>query len=296
MPIERVLFPTKFRELSFNSLEALMPLKHAGMKEIILCHVISREDVGFVPFGGYLKEEEERLREEARVRFEDWQKSLSDKGVESKVVIRVGEPVPQVLHVADEEKADLIVVGQKKKASGEFPFAESHTLEIITRSKIPALVSKYMVHYEIEGEHHEKINDRIFERPMLVADWSALSRRALEFLKTLDGAVGHAIVFHGLDMEISKKHDREDIHYSEKESMEKLDAFCAELKSAGIDAESHTGAGALLDEILRVSRERNATMLIIGNSSEQRFFEKMLHRSISYEVAKASELPTLLVP
>ncbi|KPK36320.1 MAG: hypothetical protein AMK70_02655, partial [Nitrospira bacterium SG8_35_1] len=111
MAIKKILFPTKFRELSFNSLAQLFALKDAGLKEIILSHVISREDVGFVPFGGYLKEEEDRLREEATIRFEDWQKSLEEKGLQSKVVIKVGEPVPQILHTAEDEEADLIVVG-----------------------------------------------------------------------------------------------------------------------------------------------------------------------------------------
>jgi nucleotide-binding universal stress UspA family protein len=296
MSVERILFPTKFRELSFNSLESLLDLKSAGLKEIILCHVISREDVGFVPFGGYLKEEEERLREEARIRFEDWRKTISEKGIDSRVVIRVGEPVPQVLHAAEDEKADLVIVGQKKKTSVDLPFAESHTLEIVTRSKIPALVSKYMVGYEIDGEHHEKVNDRIFERPMIIVDWSELSRRTLDFLKSLHGAVDSAVVFHGLHVEISKKHNIDDMHRDEKEIEAKLDALCRELKDAGIDAESHIGAGGLLDEIIRVSRERNATMLIIGNTSKQRFLERMLHRSISYQVTKVSELPTVLVP
>lgn len=295
MPIERVLFPTKFRELSYNSLEALIPLKDAGMKEIVLCHVISREDVGFVPFGGYLKEEEERLHEEARMRFEDWQKSLSEKGIESKVVIKVGDPVPQVLHAAEEEKADLIVVGQKKKASVELPFAESHTLEIVTRAKIPALVSKYLVHYEIEGEHHEKVNDRIFERPMLVTDWSEPSQRALDFMGSLNGIIKRALIFHDIDVKITKKHDREELHSIEKESITKLEAFCDRMGNAGIEAESHLGAGNIVEEVVRISRERQASMIIIGTSGKG-WLSELIHGSVSHQVVKASELPTLLVP
>ena len=56
------------------------------------------------------------------------------------------------------------------------------------------------------------------------------------------------------------------------------------------------GAGGILDEILRVSRERKASMIVMGNTSEHRFLEDLLHRSLSYQVTKASELPVLLVP
>ena len=90
MKIEKILFPTKFRHLALNSLEQLYPLKAAGLKEVVLCYIIPRDEVGFVPYGGYLKEEEERLRAEARIRFEDWQQSLSKQGISSKIVIEVG--------------------------------------------------------------------------------------------------------------------------------------------------------------------------------------------------------------
>ena len=292
MSVEKVLFPTRFRELSFNSLESLLVLKDAGMKEIILCHVISREDVGFVPFGGYMQEEEDNLREEARIRFEDWQRSISEKGIESKIVIRVGDIVPQILHVAEEEKVDMIVLGKKKE---EHPFAGSKTFEIMTRSRIPALVSKYMVHYMIGTESHEKINEKIFERPMLVTDWSEPSGRALDFMVSLAGIINKSLIFHDVDVNISKDHDKEELHLVEKQSSAKLDDFCKKLNDAGIDAEPHLGAGEVVDEIIRISRERHATMIIIGTTAKG-WLSELVKGSVSHQVAKDSELPTLLVP
>jgi len=37
--------------------EAVLELQKAGLKEIILASVIPREDVAFVPNGGYLRDE-----------------------------------------------------------------------------------------------------------------------------------------------------------------------------------------------------------------------------------------------
>ncbi len=293
MPVERILFPTKFRELSFNSLEQLFVLKKAGLKEIVLCHVIRREDVGFVPFGGYLKEEEEKLREEARIRFEDWQKSIAEKNIDSKILIKVGEPVPQILHAAEDEKVDMIIVGKKKKTI-EIPFAGSNTLEIITRSRVPCLVSKYMVSYEAGGEHHEQVNDRIFERPMIITDWSEPSLRAMDFLKSLQDVIEEALVFHDIDLELEQNKYVKDLDQLKKVSMEKLGAFCDELEQEGAACETHLGAGKILDEILRISRDRKASMIIMGTSGKGRLSE-FIHGSVSHEVVKASELPTLLV-
>ena len=176
--------------------------KEAGLKEIILCHVISREDVGFVPFGGYLKEEEEKIREEVRIRFEDWQKTISENGVDSKIVITVGDPIPRILHTAEDEKADMIVVGQKKREAMEILTGTS-AIKIISRSKIPTLISKYRVHYKINDEEYEKVNDRIFEAPMLVTNWTEQCEHALNTLISLKGSIGKAIVFHNIDVHIS---------------------------------------------------------------------------------------------
>ena len=296
MSNNKILFPTKFRALAYDALESLFVLKEAGLKEIILCHIISREDVGFVPFGGYMKDEEERLKEEARIRFKDWQKSISDNGIDSKIVIRVGEPVPQILHVAEEENADLLLVGKKKATNFEHPFTGSHTLQIITRSKIPALVAKFMVCFKVDGgEVCERVNDQIFDTPMLVTDWSEPCERALDMIVSLKKIIKKTLIFHDIKSHLLEKRDKEDIQNIVEQSSVKLDEFCALLKKEGVEAVPHLGAGEILDEINRISRERQATMIIVGTSGKSRLSE-LLHGSISHEIARISELPTLLVP
>jgi nucleotide-binding universal stress UspA family protein len=296
MSIEKILFPTKFREHAFNALETLLPLKDAGLKEVVFCHVISRKEVGFVPFGGYLKDEEEKRREEARIRFEDWQKSLSKNGISSKIIIEVGEIVHEILKTAEEEKIDLVVVGRKKRIDTSESFIGSYTHKIITRSKLPVMVSKYMVQFTWEDATLTKINDKPFEMPLFCCDWSDRSRRASELLTSIRGVVKKIYVFHNITVKMDKDHDKADLQSREQESMEKLKRYCEIFREAGIEAEPHLGAGAILDELLRVSRERKATMVVIGNTCVDRFFHNMLHKSLSYQVAKMSELPTLLVP
>jgi nucleotide-binding universal stress UspA family protein len=293
MAIQKILFPTKFRELAFNSIETLFILKKAGLQKIVLSRIILRDEVGFVPFGGYLKEEEEKMQEEAKIRFEDWQRSLSQNGIMSKKVIEVGEPVPMILDLAEKEKIDLIVIGRKKRTDTEKSFIGSYTHDLITRSRFPILVSKYMVQFKWEDALLTKVNDRPFETPLFAADWSEQSQRAVDILISLKNVVKKVYVFHDINL---KNHDTEEFPAMEKETREKLDTYCRQLKEAGIDAEPHLGAGGVLDEMLRVSREREASMIVIGNTSKNHFMNDMLHRSLSYQVAKMSELPTLLVP
>ncbi len=294
MSIEKILFPTKFKELSYESLESLLVLEKADMKEVVLCHVISRDDVGFVPFGGYLKEEEEKLRAEAKIRLEDWQQSLNEKSISSKIEISVGEPVHGILVKAEEEKVDLVVVGKKKSFENERSFLGPYGRELMTRSKIPVLAISHIAQFKWQEAELTQTNDLPFEMPLIVVDWNEVSQRVVDFVSSLNGAVKKVLVFHNIDTSSPKEVSAmEDI---EKECDEKLKVYCEKLEAAGIEAEPHTGAGEIFDEILRVSREREASMIIMGNTSGHRFLEKMLHRSISYEIARVSELPTLLVP
>ncbi len=295
MAIKKILFPTKFRELSFDALESLFVLKEAGLTEIVFLNVIPREDVGFVPFGGYLKEEEKKLKEESRIRFDNWIRSLQEIGIESKVIINVGDPIHEILCVAEKEKVDMIVVGRKKRINIKDTFIGSYTHNIITRSKLPVLASKYMVEFKWDDAMLTKVNDKLFESPLLIVRWSELSQRVISFVAGLSGVVKKATVFYNIDLDALKEED-EKVSRIKKETMAGLQGYCEKLRNAGIEADPHIGAGGLLDEILRVSRSQKSSMIIIGNTSEKSFLDRMLHRSISYQVIKSSELPTLLVP
>lgn len=293
--IEKILFPTKFRELSFNALESLLVLKEDGLREVLLLYIIPRDEVAFVPYGGYLKEVEEKLREEARIRFEDWQRVLTQAGVESRIVIEVGDPVPRILSIADNEKVDLIVAGKKRKTGAEGIFIGSRTMGILRRTRVPVLVHKYMVQFKQEGETVTRTNDRIFERPLLATDWSPPSERSLELLLPLRKVLRRAIVTHIISSTITSGMDTSGLRRLEEESRTKLERYCKTLEDAGIEAEYHLSAGDEVREIIQVSRDFTTTMIIMGSTGKGRL-HKLVLGSVSHGVAEASELPTLLVP
>ncbi len=295
MKFEKILFPSKFRELDFNSLESLLELKKAGLKEIVLTFVIPKEDVAFVPYGGYLKDEEDRLREEARIRFEDWQESVSKKGIKTKIRIEVGAPIPEIISIAEEEKVDMIVAGSGKKTEIEEVYLGSHTLGLIRRATIPILVNKYMVQFERKGELVTQVNGRMFTNPMLATDWSKPTEKAMEALMALKGSVGKAMVAHIIEVKIAKGYDKSGVERLEKESEKRLKEYCDRLKKAGINAESHLSSGKSAPEIIRVAREHKASMIIMGTTGKDRFKEFWLG-SVSHRVAEEAELPVLLVP
>lgn len=293
--MKKVLFATKFRELAYDALESVIDLKGAGLKEIVLTYIVPREDVAFVPYGGYLKDEEERQREQARIRFEDWQESLSKHDIKSKIRIEVGDPVPKIVAIAAEEKVNLIVAGRKKRTSMERVYVGSHTIDLLRRSPIPVLVSKYMVHCDRDGACVKRLNDHPFERPLFATDWSQPSLDALQVIKGMKGAVHRVEVAHVIGVKISKNLDKTQLKRLEKESKERLDQCCGDLRKAGIECGPHLTAGRSAPEIMRLCNDLNCTMTILGTAGKDRV-KALVLGSVSQRVAEGSEVPTLLVP
>lgn len=295
MKIEKVLFHTRFRDLAFNGLEAMLELKKAGLQEVVLTYVIPREEVAFVPYGGYLQDEAEQLEEAARLRFEQWQEFISTKGLRSKVRIETGSLNGRILAVAEEEKVDLIVTGRKKRSALEKVYVGTHVLDIIRRSPRPVMMGKYMVQYEWAGEVLTRVNDHIFDRPLLATDWSKPSENALELIKSLKNLARKVVVVHNIGAKISKGLDVKALKTIEDESNTRLGDYCRRLEEAGLNAESYLSIGKTTAEILRQSREQKATMIVLGRTGKDWLQEYWLG-GVSHRVAEISELPVLLVP
>lgn len=295
MRFEKILFYTRFKELAFNSLVSLLELKKAGLREVVLVYIVPREEVAFLPYGGYRKDEEQRLKEMARIRFEEWQEAIAEKGVESKIRVDVGAVNPKILAIAEEEKVDLIVAGRKKRTAFEKVYVGSHILDLVRRSPLPILMSKYMVQFEWEGELLTRVNDYIYQRPLLATDWSEPSENALNGVQAFRGVVEKAIVAHIITDKLTKGMDASGIKAIETESKKRLKAYCTKLEKAGIKAESHLSFGKTAPELIRLSREYKATMIVLGRTGKDWFQEYWLGGS-SHRIAEISELPVLLVP
>lgn len=295
MRFEKVLYHTQFGAYAFNALKSLLCLRSVGLKEVVLVHVIPRDAVGFVPYGGFLKSEERRIRKQALARFQDWQKTIRKFGIQSRIRIKTGILNAALLKIAEEEKVDLIVTGSKKRTAFEKIYVGSHILDILRRSPLPVLMGKYRVRIETDGMFFTRNNDRIFERPMLATDWSAPSERALGAIAAMKGIVRNAIIVHVLDSKLIKEADPIRAAELEKESQRRLQDYCKRLWEGEIPAEEHFAMGKPIPEILRISRETEATMILMGRTGKD-WMEEYWLGGVSHRVAELSELPVMLIP
>lgn len=295
MKFEKILFHTRFREMALSAFEALLDLTKAGLKEIVFVYVIPREEVAFVPYGGYMKEKEAEIKKKAGDRFEQWQAVLAKKGVTSKINIQVGVPNAVILDIAGKEKVDMIVTGRKKRSLFEKVYVGTHMLDLIRRSPIPILMDKYMAEYEKDGKIITRINEHIFDRPMLATDWSQPSSNAVDALTGLKGLASDVIVVHNIGVKISKAMNQAQLQELKKESRRRLKEYCRRLTAAGLKAESHLSSGRSAPEIINLSRQYNASMIVLGRTGKDWLSQYWLG-GVSHRVAENSELPVLLIP
>jgi nucleotide-binding universal stress UspA family protein len=295
MPFKKILFHTRFREQAFDALKAVLALQAAGLQEVVLTHVVPRDEVAFVPFGGYQRDEGERLQADARKQFEDWQAMISAQGVASSIRVEVGIINAKILEIAAEEKVDLIVAGPKKRSLAQHIYVGTHTLDLLRRSPLPVLWSKHVVEFETEGQTRTRVNDHFWERPMLATDWSQPSSKACAAVASLKGAARSAIVAHVIDEKLTKGRNAHAMQELEAETRRRLESCCRELKDAGIAAELHLSFGKPVPEVIRLSREHQSSMIVLGKTGKD-WFQQYFMGGVSHRVAEASELPVMVVP
>jgi nucleotide-binding universal stress UspA family protein len=295
MRFETLLFHTRFRELAFNSLKSILELKAVGLKKVVLAHVIPREDVAFVPYGGTLKDDLKRFQEEARLKFGDWVQTIGDPQLTFNQRVEVGTTNAKILEMAETENVDLIVVGRKKRTTFEKVYVGTHILDILRRSTVPVLMSKYMVQYEWQGEPLMRTNDKIWKRPLLASDWSEPSQRGLDATIALKGLAEKIIVSHVIGARRIKNVDATGVKRLEDKSSARLKAYCKKIDDAGIESECHLAIGRTVEEIIKISRDYGATMIVMGRTGKDWFQEYWLG-GVSHRVAELSELPVLLIP
>jgi len=281
MEIKKILFVTDFEELWFDALRSLMGLRKAGLDHVVLMHVLERK------IGYYTKEEKRKLMETAEVRFIDWAQSLFEEGMECGSYIVEGDTVRKIMSTIEEEKVILVVINRQKRTKMEKLYIDSKTIEFLRKTTTPVLVHKFKL-------ESGKVNDKLFERPLLATDWSPPADRALEFLVGLKGIIKKLQVIHVVTEKAMAGLGRIGLKKMERENRRSLEELCDTLEGEGIEAESHLYIGDLT-QIENAARERDATLIATGTTKKSAWQARWLG-SVSQQLAEVSELPTLLVP
>lgn len=288
MGIEKLLFVTRFEDLSFDDLTPLLNLRKIGLNHIIFLNVIASEKVALQRGIGYKKTEATRLKEMANVRFIDWAEGLFEQGMEVGVYIVVGNLVQQVVKAAENEEADLIVMGYQPKTRFRELYTGVDITEILERTRKPVLIHK-------EPAKTPKTASNPFQRPLLTTAWTQSSVQAAEFLKPMRPVIEELHLIHVADKAALNGDSAMTVQQTRKDNRHKLDLVCSQFISAGIPAKGHVYIGDPVKEIELAAQEHHASMVALGMSRRAGWQERW-KGSIPRTLMERLSIPVLMVP
>ena len=286
--IKKMLFVSKFKELTFDVLESLLDLRAVGLDHVVFLYVVERDKVAMHRGVGYQKTEEVKLKEVANIHFIQWAEQLFEQGMEVGVHIVVGTLVQQVSRVAGLEKVDLIVIGRPTRSLWLQLVSGSDISGLIRRARVPILVHKQRPPDSVERGH-------AFTRPLLATDWSPAADRAQEYLMGLKGLVDEINVIHVGKEKVLKSLSAMAVQSYRTTHRKKLQAVCDAFENVGIQARPHLYVGDLYQEIERAAREWRASVIVTGSTGRGSWRDRVIG-SVPRFLVKKSDFSTLIVP
>ena len=147
----KILLPTDFSDCAAMALGAVIGLKEAGSREVLVLHVVDIRQceqalVGTawvkVDPGAYLKHLKEELTVNAESKIKEIGGEIEKAGMTARTRIVTGVPFREILRAADEERVDLIVIGSHGKSNIREMMLGSVSEKVVRKARQHVLVVK----------------------------------------------------------------------------------------------------------------------------------------------------------
>ena len=241
----KVLLATDLTPQSDNLTECLFSLCPDTETEVVLAHVFDDDDDADPDGSNYKK---------VNSRLEGYKNDLEQAGYEEVTVVTpVGdEPFEAICDAGEEHEADLLMVASHGKGFLKSTIMGSTTFDLARATTLPLFISKE------DNKDASKLLDTI----LIPTDFSQKSLDCLNVVRGLREYIGNVIFVHVIERYRSKE------EYKEKYGNAKLflQELVDELKIFGIKADYRIGRGAASKEIVHVSRQEHASLIIIAKT------------------------------
>ena len=241
----KVLLATDLTPQSDNLTECLFSLCPDTETEVVLAHVFDDDDDADPDGSNYKK---------VNSRLEGYKNDLEQAGYEEVTVVTpVGdEPFEAICDAGEEHEADLLMVASHGKGFLKSTLMGSTTFDLARATTLPLFISKE------DNKDASKLLDTI----LIPTDFSQKSLDCLNVVRGLREYIGNVIFVHVIERYRSKE------EYKEKYGNARLflQELVDELKIFGIKADYRIGRGAASKEIVHVSRQEHASLIIIAKT------------------------------
>ncbi len=148
MQVEKILVPTDFSESAHNALRHARDYAARFDAELILVHVVETLAVGYASdlFPVPMAEVFHEMAGQAQAELRKLADGLRAEGLRVRELVTQGKPSAEIVRVAEEERADLIVVGTHGKGVLDHALFGSTTERVVRKAPCPVLSCRLPAH------------------------------------------------------------------------------------------------------------------------------------------------------
>jgi len=268
------LFPTDFSAYADAVLACLPDLRKAGLIEVTLLSVIRPTDVPLPETINRESLEYWRWYSSEKLNVAQW--ALEGKGLRVFSRVEYGNPVEQILRVADEEMVDLIVLGAQGATAAQEILIGSTAFEVTRRAKVPVLLQKFEVIREMGYVKCRQLCENIFKKVLHPTDFSTHAEAAFQLVKRLKAAgTEEIILLHVQDARVMNKRSAEQLADFDQHDIERLETHAKTLKMFGLEAKWLLRYGIPYQEALKVADEQDPCLIVLGSQGQSAVRELM---------------------
>jgi nucleotide-binding universal stress UspA family protein len=280
----RVLVTTDFSKPAQNTLACVAGMQ--GLKDMVLYHAID----GTRPFRN------ESLYgqkiEKARILLGEKQQQLGGRGfrVETRVkAVTSGDIATSILETAEEEQVSLIIMGSRGRTLVKGLLLGSVSSEVLRSGKVPLLVLNYEFAEALREKDCRRRCGEILSRVLCATDFSPAASHCTGFLAGIQG-IGELILMHVA----AKGRTPEETEGRVRDATAKLERIAEEFRARGHRVSTLVHVGDPVDEILRVARVEDATMIAVGTVGKN-WLSEILIGSTTLGLVRHANRPVLVL-
>jgi nucleotide-binding universal stress UspA family protein len=286
---KRLIAATDLSPASFAMVSCLGGLKAYGAEQCLLLQCLSFREAASAALSYHAEPIEEMLEQ---------QKNILEKHgftVEARTV--VGAAKREVNRIAVEEDYSLIVVGAQGQSLVVEKLLGGVAYGIINSSKKPVLVVPVQKKPGEEEACEPVARCNFLDHVLFATDFSEMANNAFTYVQQLvAGRARKVTLVHVQDKTKLAPHLKarlEEFNMLDRGRLENLKQILLQIGNPEIEVELCYGAP--FEEITRLTRERNAQLVVMGTQGRG-FAGEFFLGGVSHNVARSSAAPVLLIP
>lgn len=269
MSIKKIIVPTDFSGVAQSALNVAVSIAKKANAELHLLHVVHVPVIDpYTPAEtiNTIKEEEEKVAQQELAKL-----ALTLDGLKTQIHIKLGFAVDEIVDFAEENKADLIVIGTTGASGVEEALLGSNASGVAERSRVPVLC--------IPDEMKEfKANDIVYATDLEKNDIEVV-KKLLEVARLFDSNF-HVLHVHNDEMDFT--------HGEPDETFRDL------VEKTGYGSLSfHQIEGENTREIINHFIETMPCDILALATHHRSFFGKLFHSSLTKKMVNHSHIPVL---